>query len=398
MNAIIENPICVNDIGVWFYWNKKGKDFYVVGSKSVDKYFIVDQQKKEVIKYAIGLMDGKNSAIDINEKIKEEFQVDLDINDLMTSLKKAGLLENHSNEKSSELDVFAKTVLNINFKPMVERRRKFLSWLWNILFLLSIGTIIAAIATIILKNNEFATFLKNSFKYKDSYLLGAILTSIASIINIALHECAHAITSVRFGLQPSNFGVKIYGGFKLLWLVKINGMYTVERYKRIAIMISGIYMNFLLICVSAVICLWAPISGITYDILSKVMLNNVFMILACSMPFNISDGYYVVSQMAKRANMRKKMFQILNFKKNSFRNVDIWDVMYALTSTAMLAYSFYLTGIWCYKIILELNSTISILTENTAVHYILIAIPVLLIVWFYYIFIRRFFKLIKAHA
>ncbi|NLJ96392.1 MAG: hypothetical protein GX321_04505, partial [Clostridiales bacterium] len=156
MNAIIENPICVNDIGVWFYWNKKGKDFYVVGSKSVDKYFIVDQQKKEVIKYAIGLMDGKNSAIDINEKIKEEFQVDLDINDLMTSLKKAGLLENHSNEKSSELDVFAKTVLNINFKPMVERRRKFLSWLWNILFLLSIGTIIAAIATIILKNNEFA--------------------------------------------------------------------------------------------------------------------------------------------------------------------------------------------------------------------------------------------------
>ena len=68
------------------------------------------------------------------------------------------------------------------------------------------------------------------------------------------------------------------------------------------------------------------------------------------------------------------------------------------TQCCNLAYSFYLTGIWCYKIILELSSTISILTENTAVHYILIAIPVLLIVWFYYIFIRRFFKLIKANA
>ena len=73
MNGVIENPICVDDIGTWFYWSKKGKDFYVIGSKSIDKYFVVDKQKKDVIKYAINLMHGKNSVIEISEKIKGEF-------------------------------------------------------------------------------------------------------------------------------------------------------------------------------------------------------------------------------------------------------------------------------------------------------------------------------------
>lgn len=398
MNDNIEYPICINDIGVWFYWNKKGKDYYVVGSKSVDKYFIIDEQKVEIIKYAIDLMNGENSLSDIDEKIKEKYHVDLKVIDLINSLKKAGLLKNSSDESSNELDIFAKTIFNINFKLVKERKRKAITWVWNILFLLSIVIVFSTIAISFLNRNDFIYFLKNSFTYKNSYLLGAIITSLVSIINIVFHEYAHAITSIRFGLQPSNFNMKLYGGFKFLWVVKIKGMYTVERGKRIAIMIAGIYTNFILICISILICLCLPVSGIAYDILSKVMLNNVFMILACSMPFNISDGYYVVSQLAKRTNMRKKMFQILNFKRNSLRNVDFWDILYALFSIIMIAYSFYLSGIWCYKIILEMSSVVSYLTHNILLQYISIGIFIFVIIWIYYYFIKRFIKLVKGNA
>ena len=240
--------------------------------------------------------------------------------------------------------------------------------------------------------------MRKSLTYKDSYLLGAILAAVASVINIIFHESAHALTSIRCGLQPSSFSMNLYGGFKFLWMVKIKGIYTVERQKRIMIMGAGIYTNFILICISLSLSVWGVLSGTGSEIFSKILINNVFMIMACSMPFNLSDGYFIVSQLTKRMNMRKKMFRLLNFKQTSFCNTDVWDVLYAAISIGMIGYSFYLTGIWCYHIVLEIYQKVNDLTQSCIVSDIVATIPIIVIVGTDLLFIRRFIHLIKANA
>lgn len=398
MNEIDLNPICECEISSWFYWNKGGKDMYVIGNQDIDKYFMVDEKKLPIILSAVKLMNGKNTKADINNQIKEQYQIDLDVDDLVMRLQNAGLLNQQVGKQTNELDLFAKKLIDIHFTKMGERKRRAFQILWSILFVLSIGAILGAVVTLSLRGSESATYLRKSLTYKDSYLLGAILTALASIINIVFHESGHALTSIQCGLQPSSFSMNLYGGFKLLWMVKIKGMYTVQRKKRIMIMGAGIYTNFILICISLTLSIWGVTHGTGSEIMSKILINNVFMIMACSMPFNLSDGYYIASQMAKRTNMRKKMFQLLNFKKNSFRNTDVWDVLYAFVSIGMIIYSFYLTGIWCYHIVLEIYHNVIDLAQNCVVAGCVATIPVIVIAWIDLLFIGRFIRLIKANA
>lgn len=398
MNEIDSNPVCESEISSWFYWNKNGKNMYVIGNKDIDKYFMVDEKKVNIILSAVKLMDGKNTTVDINSQIKEKYQVDLDVDDLVMRLKNAGLLKQQDVKKTNELDLFSKSLLEINFFEIGKRKKQAFSILWNILFVLSIGAILGAVATLILRGSESIEYLRKSLTYKDSYLLGAILAAVASVINIIFHESAHALTSIRCGLQPSSFSMNLYGGFKFLWMVKIKGIYTVERQKRIMIMGAGIYTNFILICISLSLSVWGVLSGTGSEIFSKILINNVFMIMACSMPFNLSDGYFIVSQLTKRMNMRKKMFRLLNFKQTSFCNTDVWDVLYAAISIGMIGYSFYLTGIWCYHIVLEIYQKVNDLTQSCIVSDIVATIPIIVIVGTDLLFIRRFIHLIKANA
>lgn len=398
MNEIALNPICESEVSSWFYWNKDGKNMYVIGNKDIDKYFMVDENRVEVILSAVKLMNGENSVVDINKQIKEKYKVDLEVEDLVIRLKNAGLLKQKDGKTSNELDLFSKKLIDIKFKDMNERERRIFCILWNIFFVVSVSLILGAVVTLILRGSECAEYLGKSFTYKDSYLLGAILTALASIINIIFHESAHALTSIRCGLQPSSFSMNLYGGFKLLWMVKIKGMYTIERRKRIIIMGAGIYTNFILICMSLILGGSGFLHGTSSEIFSKILINNVFMIIACSTPFNLSDGYYMVSQLTKRMNMRKKMFSLLNFKQTSFRNVDIWDIIYAVISIGMIVYSFCVTIIWSYHIVLEIYQKLNYLTQNCIVAGIVAAIPAGLVLWIEVLFIRRFIKLIKANA
>ena len=67
MNEIDSNPVCESEISSWFYWNKNGKNMYVIGNKDIDKYFMVDEKKVNIILSAVKLMDGKNTTVYINK-------------------------------------------------------------------------------------------------------------------------------------------------------------------------------------------------------------------------------------------------------------------------------------------------------------------------------------------
>jgi putative peptide zinc metalloprotease protein len=114
--------------------------------------------------------------------------------------------------------------------------------------------------------------------------------------------------------------------------VKIPGLYTIERRKRINILISGICANVML--------------GILFLILSIITNNNIFFALAISnlqiavinlVPFNLTDGYFILSNILKRTNLRKTYFVFianLGHKQNKLN--DKIEVTYIIVSIIYL--------------------------------------------------------------
>lgn len=397
MNEVNESfltPECLPDISSWLLWKKNNINIYSVGSIDADKYIMVPEDKLEIVLFAIELMDGEHTLDDIAGKVYKKFQRQIDMYSIINKMNKAGLICG-DREEISEITTFSQKLIHHTFPEFSVIKKKLIIILYNIWFILSIFFIVSTVVSIIKRSGEGMIFLSESLKFRDSYFLGAIMTALSSIINIILHELSHILAAVKFGLQPSEFTMNLYGGFKLVWVVRIKGMYSVERYKRIIIMAAGIFTNISVGAFAYLLCMYVCKDGIVMELISKVMLNNIFMIMACSMPFNLSDGYYIFTQIAKRQNMRKRMFGLIGFSKEAIAKADIWDLLYSAIAIGFIIYGFVLSGGWAYRMALEFHS---ITFDKTAIPILSIAIgllPLLFIFWINGLFIIRFIKLIK---
>lgn len=389
----LNRPESVTDISKWFLWKKHNINFYSIGSRDVDKYLTATEDDTEIIMYAIGLMDGTRTQEEIGQMIYNRFGKHLDVELLVKKMKTTGLLEGGYKD-TSELGMFSKKIISYKFSVFSNLKKKIISCAYSIWLIISLVAVVSALLTISFNFNECRAFFSASFTYKDSYFLGAVLTTIASIINIMLHEVSHMAASVKCGLQPSEFNMNLYGGFKLIWMVKIKGMYTVPRKHRIIIMSAGILTNIVIISIVITVCVLFNVNSVAVELMSKIMINNIFMLYSCSMPFNISDGYFIFSQLSKYPNMRTKMFRLMGGKK---KDLNIWVLLYSLISIGMIVYGFVLSGKWGINISIEFYDKVISSTNVAWLAFTAAAIPVLFVAWLNFVFVTKLVKLIKAN-
>ncbi len=386
-------PKVIHDISHWPYMVVKGKQYYCIGSKEVDRYLKIDEDNLQGILSAIEMMDGNNTIDSIQKYLLEKKKIHMDTNVLYQKLFKAGLIEgSDASTSNSEISLMGVNLINVKFKELSERKRKIYSYIWNFLFVSSILIAIVAIAGIIIKQDKFVNFLNQSLVFKDSYLLGAIITSLVSIGVIFIHETAHAITSIRLGLQPTEFRMVLYGGISPMWMVKIRGMYTVPRKKRIAIMGAGLISNLVIILLAMSLVLWTDLSLYTNQLLSKIALSSYFMIIVCISPFYLSDGYFIMTQILKLSNLRIKIIRaIKNAIKNRKEKLEPVVLIYFIISMGLMISSIYYSVLWSINISKELYHAVKI----EYVNYIAAAIPFLVTFTTIFLFVKRFIKLIK---
>jgi len=391
--AVLSKPESVADISKWFLWRKHDVNFYSIGSRDVDKYLTATEDDTEIIMYAIGLMDGTRTEEEISRMIYNKFGKHLDITLLVKKMKTTGLLEGGYKD-TSELGMFSKKIISYKFSVFSILKKKIINYVYNIWLIISFVAILAALLTFIFNFNECRAFFSTSFTYKDSYFLGAVLTTVASIINIMLHELSHMAASVKCGLQPSEFNMNLYGGFKLIWMVKIKGMYTIPRKHRIMVMSAGILTNLVLISIVITVCVLFHVNSVAAELMSKIMINNIFMLYSCCMPFNISDGYFIFSQLSKYPNMRTKMFRLMGGRKKDF---NIWVLLYSFISVGMIIYGFVLSGKWGVNISIEFYDRVISSTNIAWFAFIAAAVPVIFVAWLNFVFVIKLIKLIKAN-
>lgn len=390
-------PKVVPNIQKWFYWNKGGRNIYVIGNKEIDKYFMVPEESADMLYDIILRMNGEYNISDISHYAEEKYKMIVPISDLLKKLRRAGLLQGHEAEKVNELELFSKKLYSYEYKEYSKKKKERMTHLWNVLFTLTVAVVICAAVTLIIKPEDCKEYYGKSFLYKNSYIYGALLSCLISWINIICHEFAHAITSVKFGLQPNEFAMILYGGYKFEWLVKIKGMYTVKRKYRIYIMSAGIATNLALLSLSLVIGMWLPLSDTATQILSKLMVTNIFMIVACISPFTISDGYYVVTQILKTSNLRRQTFRMLNMKNWKKEKPSLLNIGYCLVSVGMIIYSFTITFIWGKNISVEVYESTASSIDVAFLRYLVAAIPLIIVIGVIGFFAKRFVRLIRAN-
>jgi len=385
-------PIAVVDISYWFYLEIKGKKLYSVGSKEVDRYFRIDENNLYGIMNAIALMDGSLTINEIEKELLNTKRIKIDVEMLYNKLKKNGLIQNSdSNNTASEVDTMGVKLIWHKFKPMSLTTSRFLTVVCNIIAILFAVAVLGAIASTFIRFEAVKNMVNHGFSYNGSYIVGMLIAIIISFVSLFFHELSHALTSVRFGLQPSEFRVFLYGGISPYWLIKIKGMYTVDRKSRVSIMAAGVFTNLSLMAITIMIIVWMPVSENTVEILSKVLITNFYIITGCISPFFLSDGYFIMTQVLKISNLRMRAIKLLGRKiKGDKEKSEPVIHIYMLISIALFGISMIYTIIWCYNIAIEIRDLIPIPYLN----YVGMSVPFIFTGITLFLFVKRFSKLI----
>ena len=328
-------PIIAKDIEAWVLFESKEGNMYCLGSLEKDKYIQLNERAVEAVKKAIIYFDGTHSLEEIEELLKTEHNIKLDINKLYEVLCKANLIEGIDKAlvEKQEMDYLSITLKE--FK--LDRSYGFLDKLNKIFFpymlYLSLGIIL--ISLFFFARNRHMFLKGSSYSLGGSYTLGILVTLGIFVLSIGLHELAHGIAGYKFGLKPSKLVIALYVMTPMFYL-KMPGIYTIKPRKRVYIWSAGVYANLLIASVSIILASFS--SGNIKNILFLCSITNLSLILANLSPLLPLDGYFIMSTLLKRPNLRKGSYK--EFKKwalrkeNKFRGISI---LYFLLSSGFVA-------------------------------------------------------------
>ncbi|HDX9652461.1 TPA: peptidase M50 [Bacillus wiedmannii] len=155
----------------------------------------------------------------------------------------------------------------------------------------------------------YTFFNSNATKFNIYHL---IYIYAAQIFIISFHEFSHYYTYRKYiKSDKMRFGITIRYFFLLLFFTNVNYMRTLDKRKKIAIMLSGIIGQMIVGSLLAVMYFFSNSNVILY-----VYIANCVIILTNMMPFLKLDGYWVINLIIGSEDYMKsfKTF-ILNRKK-----------------------------------------------------------------------------------
>ena len=328
-------PIIVKDIEAWVLFESKEGNMYCLGSLEKDKYIQLNERAVEPVKNAINYFDGTHTLEEIEELLKKEHGVKLDIDKLYEVLCKANLIEGIDKAlvEKQEMDYLSITLKEFKLGRTYGFLDKLNKIFFPYLLYLSLGIIL--ISLFFFARNRHMFLRGSSYSLGGSYTLGILVTLAIFILSIGLHELAHGIAGYKFGLKPSKLVIALYVMTPMFYL-KMPGIYTIKPKKRVYIWSAGVYANLLIASVSIILANFS--SGNVKNILFLCSLTNLSLILANLSPLLPLDGYFIMSTLLKRPNLRKGSYK--EFKKwalrkeNKFRGISI---IYFLLSSGFVA-------------------------------------------------------------
>lgn len=269
---------------------------YALYIEETDRFILINEKEIDRIIELSKLTDGLHNIREIMGTDEENQKANAYA---LTIMDKFHLFDDSQvNEQFSETSILSKKICNFSL-PIPNRFAKIFYWIyWLILtiFIILIGSYLFFNNVNIIEHYQ-----KNVSEFDGvNYLISLLLT----IPIFVMHEFAHVATACKYKLNRKlKIHIALYFYFFPYIYVKIPGLYTIKRSNRIHVLISGVCANFLL--------------GVCFVLLNVMTDEGIFLSIALSnfqiafvnlMPFNLTDGYFILSNLFKSYNLRKNYF------------------------------------------------------------------------------------------
>jgi putative peptide zinc metalloprotease protein len=126
----------------------------------------------------------------------------------------------------------------------------------------------------------------------------------ALITALVLHEIGHAITTKHYNKEVRGAGIGWYW-FSPVAFVDTTDMWTAEKWPRIAVSVAGPYTNIILAAFATFVA-WVSPSIILSAALWQFALISYINVLMNFNPLLEYDGYYILSDLMGRPNLRRR--------------------------------------------------------------------------------------------
>jgi putative peptide zinc metalloprotease protein len=165
----------------------------------------------------------------------------------------------------------------------------------------------------------------------------------AYLIAIVVHEAGHAFTTKHFGREVSRVGLGWYW-FGPVAYVDTSDMWLEGRWPRIAVSLAGPYANLVLGGLAALVAWFVPSAVLSAALWEFALLSYLAVLLNFN-PLMEFDGYYILSDLLERPNLRPRALAWLGRDlMPALRNPQrFWghrlELLYGLASVLYVAFS-----------------------------------------------------------
>lgn len=314
-----------------------GKKFYVLACEERDKYIKVPNDRAKYIELAIILFNGNMSLFEIIQMYPN-----IRFEQLYTQLKRAGFVDEYD-IPSNEIDIMTKEIISVSLEKISNKYRKFFTTYssvmekgYAILFLICFVLLIFVGIDIQELKTGFAT-------YRDSVFGGVIMLFFSSVLFTLLHELSHIAVAIKYGKFVEKISLNLYFGILPMCYVKCKGLNTLQTKEKLHVVIAGIITNFMAAFISLTLLSIDLFSYNTESVLKLIFWGNLFSVFSNLIPTSLSDGYFILSILLGKYDMKMFIFKDL-FTRN--RKLKMKDYMcyllylcFFMGSIAMISYS-----------------------------------------------------------
>jgi putative peptide zinc metalloprotease protein len=178
----------------------------------------------------------------------------------------------------------------------------------------------------------------------------------AYLLAIVVHEAGHAFTTKRYGREVPRVGVGWYW-FGPVAYVDTSDMWLEGRWPRIAVSIAGPYANLVLGGLASIAAWFVPSAVLSAALWEFALLSYLAVLLNFN-PLMEFDGYYVLSDLLERPNLRPRALAWLGqdlipaLRTSGRLKGHRLELFYGLDSVLYVAFSAVLTVV-IYRLVVQ---------------------------------------------
>lgn len=325
------------------YKYKNKENIYVICSKDGDAYYFCKETFLEIILETLQLFDGKHSIEEIIESISIKYPK-FKTRDMIMKLAQSKFIKGIGGSNvSSELKRSSISIKEFNISGIGRLKRSWVMLFYRLFLLLVIVSIFICLYLLTTNKLEIWNYSLNDIG--DSHIEKILVVIVCIFFSLIFHEFAHILVGLYYRLPPSKFGIALYMNIVPMYYIVTPGIYLIGRNARMKFHIAGVCGNFILFA-------FFSIFGEMFrnDVFYLIAISNFQLILINLMPFSLTDGYFLMTILLKKINLRLNFIDTITFRKKNSHKSDMAIKIYSAISVLYIVVlslniSFWITNI-----------------------------------------------------